>query len=647
MPSLDLFATELEPTPAAARFARAGMTVFPVLMPSKQPPPGFRWKLRASADVHDVIEEFTAAETTFGIDNIGVGWALGLDGYLAVDLDGPEPEWWASLGTTAVNPTRRGKHLIFRQPSGRRVGNSTGGFPTEGWGELRGAGGYVVVWWSDRAGFDPLDLATVAEFPWPEWLTDADAERDAVTHGALDGFLGAHTTGSLDRIKGFVTRLDEYVAPASRHEHAVTVACWMAREAAAGLVPAQEAFFALEQWCMGVSGVKERALTMPEVRGIERWAVGQLTPERVAQVRSEADAEQVAYRERQRAETNALFTTTPAEPVIDAAQSSGPWIDWSAFVQRDATARDWLVDRFWPWGRTMAVWADAKAGKSELALWIAVNLALGRQPFTGAAMAPIHVAYFDFEMTLDDLDDRLGDFDVDPRALDHLHYAQMPPIHALNTPEGGRELTELVAAVGAQAVVIDTLIAAVVGDENSSETIAEFARCTGNRLKAMGVGYLRTDHAGREASRGARGSSAKRGDVDIVWGQRRTSGGVLLDCTGSSRVGWVESKLELDRVDHPHVAYSLPIRMGWSAPALAKAGELDTAQVPLDASRRQAADLLAAAGVKPGKTTVLGEALEYRRALVAKPGNHFIHTPSPQPPGTSAGTSGEPDAEII
>ena len=44
------------PTQAAVRFARAGISVFPVAMPGKEPPPGYLWKQRASSMPAEVEE---------------------------------------------------------------------------------------------------------------------------------------------------------------------------------------------------------------------------------------------------------------------------------------------------------------------------------------------------------------------------------------------------------------------------------------------------------------------------------------------------------------------------------------------------------------------------------------------------------------
>jgi hypothetical protein len=180
-----------------------------------------------------------------------------------------------------------------------------------------------------------------------------------------------------------------------------------------------------------------------------------------------------------------------------------------------------------------------------------------------------------------------------------------------------------VGDVGAQAVVIDTLGRAVRGPENEADTIRDFYRYTGMALKRHGIGFLRIDHAGKDAKKGQRGSSAKRDDVDVIWRQHRTEGGLVLDCSGSSRLSWVRPILAVDRVVDPAtgiISYSAPISMEWPAGTAEKMEELDRAQVPLDASRSEAISLLRNMGCRPGRTAVLVAALRARRS-VFQPGN--------------------------
>jgi len=213
-----------------------------------------------------------------------------------------------------VNVTNKGEHRIFKMPKGRRIGNGASRFPTKGWGEVRGAAGYIVIWGPDRPGFDVAELARIVEFPHGEWLTDAGDDADAVSGVELDAFKAKHTEGDVGRIKVYEAALAKREPTESRHEYATPIACQIAREAAGGLVPAKEAFAALERWWDELPD-ESRKLTKKELRGIERWAVGQLTPERVEEVRAQAAAEleERAFFNEHIAEFAELAETTEAD----------------------------------------------------------------------------------------------------------------------------------------------------------------------------------------------------------------------------------------------------------------------------------------------------------------------------------------------
>jgi hypothetical protein len=308
----------------------------------------------------------------------------------------------------------------------------------------------------------------------------------------------------------------------------------------------------------------------------------------------------------------------PPEPAVEPSRPS-VFVDWSTTVE---LAEPWLVEHFWPVGRAIALWASAKEGKSELALWVATHLSMGVEPWTGKPTTPLDVVYLDWEMTRNDLFERLDEFGIDPARLERLHYAISPAMYALDEKTGGEQVAELVEQVGAQAVVIDTFGRAVIGDENDADTVRAFYRHTGQRLKAMGVAYLRTDHAGKDQARGQRGSSAKRDDVDVVWRLRRTQAGVVLNCEHGSRLSWVGPELVLDRDDSNGVlAYRLPVGIGPSSVPTSvrdKIAELDAIGAPDDVTRREAIRLLGLAGKTPGKTATLGAALQSRRARKPK-----------------------------
>ena len=144
-------------------------------------------------------------------------------------------------------------------------------------------------------------------------------------------------------------------------------------------------------------------------------------------------------------------------------------------------------------GRQVGVYALAKDGKSELGLYIAAGCATGRDLY-GGTIDPAVVLYLDWEMTEDDLEERLRDFghgpDSDLSRLVYCHYPALPP---MDTNAGGHALAAEIDAVGADLVIIDTLAKAVEGEENSADTYRRFAQHTGTRLRERACALLRLD----------------------------------------------------------------------------------------------------------------------------------------------------------
>src|SRR6188474_2115074 len=68
--------------------------------------------------------------------------------------------------------------------------------------------------------------------------------------------------------------------------------------------------------------------------------------------------------------------------------------DWLALRDKDYNY-DWLVEKWWPVETHMHIFAAPKTGKSLLMLWVAANIALGRDPFTWEAIKRQQVAYID------------------------------------------------------------------------------------------------------------------------------------------------------------------------------------------------------------------------------------------------------------
>jgi AAA domain len=272
-------------------------------------------------------------------------------------------------------------------------------------------------------------------------------------------------------------------------------------------------------------------------------------------------------------------------------------VDWPDFWTRDHSLTDWFVEPLIPAGRQVVVFAPAGVGKSLLALEVAAAVATGRKVLAQPAGPARHVLYLDFEMTEADLQERLIELGYGPEDdLSHLHYALLPSIPPLDTPAGGDVLAALVGEMQAELVVIDTMARAVKGEENSADTYRAFYTCTGILIRATGASLLRLDHAGKDVTRGQRGSSEKAGDVDLVWQLTVGDGGVSKLKALKRRVGWVPEEIALERREDPVLVHAMTDEHVWPAGTRELADLLDELDVPIGASTRVAGDALRVAG---------------------------------------------------
>ena len=96
---------------------------------------------------------------------------------------------------------------------------------------------------------------------------------------------------------------------------------------------------------------------------------------------------------------------SPSLMCCAAASPRTPFfVDWCAVPDQDRPSEEWLLDQILARGGH-SVYAAQKTGKSLLMLWAAAKLATGTDP--------VAVAYLDYEMTSDDLYERLADLGTD------------------------------------------------------------------------------------------------------------------------------------------------------------------------------------------------------------------------------------------
>jgi hypothetical protein len=284
-------------------------------------------------------------------------------------------------------------------------------------------------------------------------------------------------------------------------------------------------------------------------------------------------------------------------------------IDWSTAWDHDRNQADWLHDNVLARGRGHALFAGHKLGKSLFMLWLAAKVATGT--------LPVAVLYLDYEMTLDDVLERLEDMGYGPGTdLSRLAYWLLPTLPPLNTAAGADRLDELLDDLEGQhpdhelAVIIDTTSRAVEGDENDAGTYQEFYAHAGIRMKRRGVTFARLDHSGKDPAKGQRGSSAKGDDIDLAWKLARTDSGIVLH-RHLTRINWAPEQvtfdLRLDPLRYEQVAQA------YLAGTAEVAALLDALEVPLDASSRQAQAALKSAS-EPRRRAVVLDAIRYRKA---------------------------------
>lgn len=290
------------------------------------------------------------------------------------------------------------------------------------------------------------------------------------------------------------------------------------------------------------------------------------------------------------------------------AEDDPVFIDWPT-LWNDDDHQEWLLDNVFALGRGHAIYAQHKQGKSLFVLWCCAQL---------AARGDTDIIYLDYEMTRDDLRERLEDMGYGPHSdLTHLHYALLPSLPPLDTGEGAGALLELCDTVQDDdrqlLVVIDTTGRAVQGDENSNDTIREFYRWTGTPLKRRQITWARLDHAGKDPTRGQRGGSAKGDDVDVIWHlTQQDNGGIKLH-RDASRMSWVPETVQFG-CRHDPLTYEAGAEL-WPAGTLELAQALDALDLPVDISRRKAREAMREHGIE-GSNQVLGKALKYLRTTL-------------------------------
>lgn len=231
--------------------------------------------------------------------------------------------------------------------------------------------------------------------------------------------------------------------------------------------------------------------------------------------------------------------------------------------------------------------APAKAGKSSLLMFVAVELSEGRNPFDGSPIEPVRVLYCDGEMGRDDLEELIVATGQDPARLANLHTSCERV--RLDTETGAVRLLGRVDDLGVRLVVLDGLNGFVApgASEKDDTTWRPVFDLAVRPLKTRGVAVVSGDNMGKDQTRGSRGSSVKTDKADGVVEIHPTDKGVRLHPSHGRGGAYIAKDLSLDAEGFDR---SRPIRYrrasgSWPEGTTAGVALLDELGVPLDQGR--------------------------------------------------------------
>jgi len=613
--------TQLE---IALDYANRGWRVIPI-RPGEKHPPIPRWQEAATTNPETILTWWTGPYA-----NHGIGIATGPhSGIFVLDIDdkegnrgydtladleaehGPLPE------TLTVITGSGGNHLYFAYPEHQTIRNDAGRRLGSGL-DIRGEGGQVVAPGSTHPNgtayeFD-ADTEHLTPAPAPQWLLTLLQDPEPSTPPAtVQTAAQDHTDGPAARYNNRTNWTDLL------HDDGWTLAYtdrageqhWVrpgkdTKDGTSATVGYQGQDF-LRVFTSSIPWLPEGAYSR-----FGYYAARQHSGDRSAAARHLHQIEN-------RAIETSLHNFQPANPQTHTNPEPedrlelAHLINWDKFWNTDKTDEEWLAWPLIPRGRAIALYAPAKAGKSTVLLAVVAALAAGQPILGGYTAPPCRCLYIDMEMTEADLHERLTDLGYGPDTdLTNLNYALLPSLPPMDTIEGAKALLDLVHHTGAEFVAIDTFGRAVEGDEDKADTVRAFYRHTGLALKAAGITYLRTDHSGKDTSKGQRGSSAKNDDVDLVWSLKRINDGITLTRT-HSRISWVPPEVKIRRHEQDHTEYLLDLEAETFADGTAdRAKLLDELGLPTDTGFNAAGRALREAGHKMSATN-LRDAIRFRK----------------------------------
>jgi hypothetical protein len=424
---------------------------------------------------------------------------FGIDGQFELDENGVVPE-----PTFSVTTPRGGSHHFYRNPEGSAVGPDADIALPNGTilrGVDRRAGNSYFIAWSEQV---PQRLDELAHAP--EWLLVPS--RNAAT----SPFSGSDREWFEHLPQG---QPDEKVEKAMERFPRLEFAHDVMRNRQLELV---------RLGAEGHRGVPEALLALKDLWLVPPWNEPEWQQDWDACLRG-------AIRKYGALGTALVDHASEEGELAELLARSGR-VDWVEAFNAE-WEQEWFVTGFIAAQRGHSLYSDAGTGKSAIIRQACAELATQRVVLgTQAFSRPLVVLYFDHENSvLGDVVPHLKPLGYAPEELENLVFLSFPNIAELDTKQGGLEFERLLEHYKPELVVLDTVSRTISQDENLNKTWLDFYRFAGVKLKAREIAYIRLDHSGKVQSRGQRGGSAKKGDLDLVWHLSSSDGDkFLLQC---------------------------------------------------------------------------------------------------------------------
>ena len=439
--------------------------------------------------------------------DLDVDAAKGLDG-IARWAELCEAEGWDLPPTYTVATPRGGQHLYYRLPDGCAVVKGSGSAIAPGI-DVKAAGGYVIGAGSKGANGIAYnaqdDSEEVAPIPG-ELLEYLTAKPATVTRIHSSPSQVDHHRSGVDPLAVAALETDRRLllsAPEGQRNITLNLVTFHMSQLEAWGRGHPDAYQVLREAALQV-GLPERETdkTMTEA-----WKSGQEKPGKDPGPR------------RDRAGSPPLEERWP--PPLDALEEEEPHRAWRIADLRAPIpdAPPALIHQVWPKGGSITISAKEGQGKSYLALYMAICLALGRECVGTPAGKPQKVLYVDREMDLAELKTRCEVFGTTLEELadsECFFYSEPVGPVAIDDIPWATALLHLADDYGIEVLIIDTMSKVIGGDENDNGTYQKLHTLTSQPLKQRGVSVLMLDHLGHQGLKG-RGASAKGQNVDVPW----------------------------------------------------------------------------------------------------------------------------------